>query len=99
MPSGDFIIYVYCCVEDTLSKISIQKLRTRGFAPKLTDAEVITMELVGDKWAKIKIRPFGDIFETITAGLPFGRVIKMGTWSSFTRSNVLVQLLVFYRAD
>jgi len=48
----DFIIYVYCCVEEALSKISTVNLRTRGFAPKLTDAEVITMELVGEFMGK-----------------------------------------------
>lgn len=52
MPSEDFIIYVYCCVEEALSKISTVNLRTRGFAPKLTDAEVITMELVGEFMGK-----------------------------------------------
>ena len=52
MPSEDFIIYVYCCVEEALSKISTINLRTRGFAPKLTDAEVITMELVGEFMGK-----------------------------------------------
>lgn len=52
MPSEDFIIYVYCCVEEALSKISTVNWRTRGFAPKLTDAEVITMELVGEFMGK-----------------------------------------------
>ncbi len=52
MPLEDFIIYVYCCVEEALSKISTVNLRTRGFAPKLTDAEVITMELVGEFMGK-----------------------------------------------
>ncbi|MFI3123787.1 MAG: IS982 family transposase, partial [Methylococcales bacterium] len=52
MPLEDFIIYVYCCVKEALSKISTVNLRTRGFAPKLTDAEVITMELVGEFMGK-----------------------------------------------
>jgi len=39
-----FIIEIYCCIEEKLRGI---KLRSRGFAPKLTDAELITMEIVG----------------------------------------------------
>lgn len=45
----EFIIAVYCCVDDFLR--NIQKKyppRRRGFAPSLTDAEVITMEIVGE---------------------------------------------------
>lgn len=45
----EFIIAVYCCVDDLLR--NIQKKyppRGRGFAPSLTDAEVIAMEIVGE---------------------------------------------------
>lgn len=38
------IIEVYCRIEEKLSGI---KLRSRGFPPKLTDAELITMEIIG----------------------------------------------------
>ena len=49
MPLEDFIITVFCLVDDQLKKIlSDSKLRTRGFPPKLTDAEVITMDVVGE---------------------------------------------------
>ena len=48
MSVEDFIIYVYCCVEDICRTIVNQPLRSRGFMPKLSDAEVITMELVGE---------------------------------------------------
>jgi hypothetical protein len=48
MPLEDFIISVYCCVEDIYREIAKTPLRTRGFAPKLTDSEVITMEIVGE---------------------------------------------------
>src|SRR5271155_2335288 len=46
----DFIITVYCCVADLIKNLlgQIKKMRTRGFAPKLTDAEVMTMEIVGE---------------------------------------------------
>lgn len=38
------IIEIYCRIEKSLSGL---KVRRRGFAPKLTDAELITMEIVG----------------------------------------------------
>ena len=44
----DFIINVYCCVDEIYQEIIQTPLRTRGFAPKLTDSEVITMEIVGE---------------------------------------------------
>ena len=46
----DFIITVYCCIADLMKNIlaHINPLRKRGFSPKLTDAEVITMEIVGE---------------------------------------------------
>jgi hypothetical protein len=44
-----FIISVYCLVEEFLSTSAAHsRLRTRGPQPKLSDAEVITMELVGE---------------------------------------------------
>ena len=52
MSVEDFIIYVYCCVEDTCLTIVNQPLRSRGFMPKLSDAEVITMEIVGEFMGK-----------------------------------------------
>jgi len=49
MSQDEFIIWVFCWVEDNLDGLlKGQKLRRRGFAPKLSDAEVITMEVVGE---------------------------------------------------
>lgn len=49
MPIEDFIITVYCMIDEILSKkIAQQPLRLRGFVPKLSDSEVITMEIVGE---------------------------------------------------
>ena len=50
MPIEDFIINMYCCVVDEYNALikNPQMLRRRGYAPKLTDAEVIAMELVGE---------------------------------------------------
>jgi hypothetical protein len=52
MSVEDSIIYVYCCVEDICRIIVNQPLRSRGFMPKLSDAEVITMEIVGEFMGK-----------------------------------------------
>jgi len=45
----EFIIAVFCCVDD-LSKEIIQKhpIQRRRFAPRLADSEVITMEIVAE---------------------------------------------------
>lgn len=49
MPIEDFIITAYCLIDDLLKQLLLEKpLRSRGFAPKLSDAEVITMEIVAE---------------------------------------------------
>ncbi len=51
MPLEDLIITVFCWVEEHWGLvIGGQRLRQRGVAPKLTDSEVITMEVVGEFW-------------------------------------------------
>lgn len=45
----DFIITVFCKIDDMLKNIlKTTRLRQRGPQPKLSDAEVITMEVVGE---------------------------------------------------
>ena len=48
MPLEEFIISVFCWVEVQVAQL-LQgvKLRQRGYAPRLSDTEVITMEIVG----------------------------------------------------
>jgi hypothetical protein len=49
MPLEDFIIAVLCCVEEMWHESPApSRLRRRGFAPKLSDSEVLTMEIVGE---------------------------------------------------
>jgi len=44
-----FIISVYCLVVEIMQKIeNSYKFRSKGFPPKLTDAEVITIEICGE---------------------------------------------------
>jgi len=49
MPLEEFIIWTYCWTDENMNKIlGNTKLRSRGFQPKLSDVEVITMEIVGE---------------------------------------------------
>jgi hypothetical protein len=49
MSMEDFIIAVYCLVDETLRNLmKNQKLRKRGFKPSLSDSEMITMEVVAE---------------------------------------------------
>jgi len=49
MPLEEFIIMAFCWVETAFKDVTAGiKLRTRGFAPRLSDSEVITMEMVGE---------------------------------------------------
>ena len=48
MPEADFIITVFCVVEDLIKALALPPLRKRGFTPGLSDSEVITMEIVGE---------------------------------------------------
>ena len=44
----EFIIAVFCLVEDEAKPLLETKLRSRGFGPQLSDAEVLTIEIVGE---------------------------------------------------
>jgi len=46
MPIEKFIIQIYCCIDDYLK--TIPKIRTRGPNPLLSDAEVITIEILAE---------------------------------------------------
>jgi Transposase DDE domain len=49
MPVEDFIITIFCIIDDELKKLlGSQKLRLRGRLPGLTDSETITMEVAGE---------------------------------------------------
>ncbi|WP_338882223.1 IS982 family transposase [Xenorhabdus sp. TH1] len=49
MSQQDFIIWVFCWVDDNLTALQqSSRFRSRGYPPKLSDAEAITMEVVGE---------------------------------------------------
>ncbi len=63
MPVGDFVIWMYCWVDQKLNElVSDRLLRSRGFPPKLSDAEVLTMEWVGEFIGIDTDKGFGGIF-------------------------------------
>ena len=43
-------LVVCCTVDDDLKTLDLGRLRQRGPQPTLSDAEVITIEVVGEAW-------------------------------------------------
>jgi hypothetical protein len=48
MTLDDYILTVFCLVDDQLRALHLDHLRQRGFAPLLCDSEILTIELVGE---------------------------------------------------
>ena len=48
MPVEEFIIQTFCLIDDLFDELFPEPLRKRGFAPKLSDSEVVTIEVVGE---------------------------------------------------
>jgi len=55
MLTEEYIIAVYCLVDEMFKNSKKSKLRRRGPQPKLSDVEVITMEIAGESKDLIKI--------------------------------------------
>ena len=48
LSTEDFIIAAFCCVDDLWHQVTQgRKIRRGGFAPSLSNSELITMEIVG----------------------------------------------------
>ncbi|CDH44240.1 IS982 family transposase [Candidatus Contendibacter odensensis] len=63
MPLEDVIITLFCWIEEHLNPlIGDNRLRLRGFTPKLTDGEVLTMEVVGEFLGLDTDQPIGQYF-------------------------------------
>ena len=62
MPLEDFIIKTYILVDDFLKTFPV--LRKRGSSPQLTDAEVITMEIIGEFLGRGSDKGIYDYFMT-----------------------------------
>jgi hypothetical protein len=50
MPPQELLLVVFCAVDDELKALALGRLRRRGPAPTLSDAEVIAIEIVGEFW-------------------------------------------------
>jgi hypothetical protein len=48
MTPQDFLLRVFCLVDDLLQELDLGRLRRRGPAPALADSEVIAIELLGE---------------------------------------------------
>jgi hypothetical protein len=48
MTLDDYILTVFCLVDDQLAALHLDHLRQRGFGPLLYDSEILTIELVGE---------------------------------------------------
>ncbi len=69
MPVENFIIYViiyvYCCVVDNYNELTKDKpLRKCCYQPKLSDSEVITMEIVGEFMGKDQDKSMWQYFQS-----------------------------------
>lgn len=52
MTPPELLLWVFCLVDDELRALGPTNPRSRGPAPARTDAEVITIELVGEFWGR-----------------------------------------------
>lgn len=65
------IIAVYCCVDDELKILtSGQLLRSRGCEPKLSDAKVLTLEIVAEYQGIDRVPIYGSTNHCFSNDLP-----------------------------
>ena len=50
MTAEELLLEVFCLVDDELQALDLGRIRQRGPLPTLSDAEVITIEIVGEFW-------------------------------------------------
>jgi hypothetical protein len=50
MTPHDFLLHLFCLVDDELQALNVGRLRARGPRPTLADSEVIAIELAGEFW-------------------------------------------------
>src|SRR5437588_1641022 len=48
MTLDDYMLRVFCLIDDQLTALHLDHVRQRGCAPRLSDSEVLTIELVGE---------------------------------------------------
>jgi hypothetical protein len=77
MDLSTFIVAVFCLIDDRLKG---RRIRQRGPAPKLSDAEVLTIEIVGeflgiDTYSRLST--FSSADTTANGSQPFARSIAL----------------------
>lgn len=50
MTPQELLLVVFCLIDDEMKALALGRLRRRGAAPRLSDSEVITLEVVGEFW-------------------------------------------------
>ncbi len=50
MTPQEFLLVVFCLIDDQLKALNLSRLRARGSAPKLSDSEIITMPVACEFW-------------------------------------------------
>jgi hypothetical protein len=67
MTPQEFLLVVFCTIDDELKALGLGKLRRRGFAPALSDAEVLTIEVAAEFWGLSKDRDLVRFFRSYHA--------------------------------
>src|SRR5215211_7490002 len=52
MTPQQFLLVLFCLIDDQLQPLRLGRLRARGPSPTLTDSEVITIELAGEAFGR-----------------------------------------------
>jgi len=103
MHEHNFIIEIYCIVEEAVKKIlGISRLRSKGYSPKLSDEEVLTMEIAGEYLKLSEDKQIWSYFKThYKAWFP-----NIGTRETFVRQSAnlhdvkkLVHKYLIYRVN
>ena len=69
MPLEEFIIRVFCWVDEGVEAVTNGiELRTCGLAPRLSDSEVITMEIVGEMLGHDGDKAIWDYWPNVRSG-------------------------------
>ena len=71
MPQDEFIIKTYLMVDALYNQLVQKPLRQGGFAPKLSDCELICMEIVGEFLGMDTDKKNLAIFQTTLAKIGF----------------------------
>ena len=87
MSIHEFIISIYLIIDEFYSIIVTRPLRTRGFAPALSDVEIITMQIVGEFLELDYDKSIWMVFRYLFVVMPEQRGIKTSVLPS--KKNIM----------